>query len=127
VTAKTQICAYCGETFTPQRSTGKFCKPACRVAFRRAGFSGMTADDVETYRMSMESYYEKKRWDHDAQRVVEAEVARVRKEYAAATTPYDLEDRIEAVTRHFFEASCRWEPGCPAYSPRARRSRARPS
>jgi hypothetical protein len=28
-------CAFCGEPFTPSRSDGKYCKPACRVADHR--------------------------------------------------------------------------------------------
>jgi hypothetical protein len=30
-------CAECGERFTPQRSTARYCSPRCRVAAHRAG------------------------------------------------------------------------------------------
>jgi hypothetical protein len=32
----TATCAHCGHTFTPLRSTGRFCGPTCRKAFNRA-------------------------------------------------------------------------------------------
>jgi hypothetical protein len=36
VTASRNVCAFCGEAFTPSRRDGKYCRPACRVAdYRR--------------------------------------------------------------------------------------------
>lgn len=31
----TAICHYCGETFLPERSTGKYCSGKCRTAYHR--------------------------------------------------------------------------------------------
>jgi hypothetical protein len=74
----------------------------------------MDADKLEDLRFSMASYYEKKRWDAAAEPVVEAEVKQAWYEYHAATMPYDIEGRVEAILNHFHEASNRWEPGRPA-------------
>src|SRR5262249_33041201 len=35
VTPNRNVCAFCGEAFTPARSDARYCKPACRVADHR--------------------------------------------------------------------------------------------
>jgi len=39
---RSAICQHCGNTFTPQRSTARFCSTACRVATHRAANSKLT-------------------------------------------------------------------------------------
>jgi hypothetical protein len=36
-------CSHCGQPFTPERSTARYCSTRCRVAFHRAKLAGQTS------------------------------------------------------------------------------------
>lgn len=109
----TQPCLYCGEPFTPARSTAKYCSDACRVGAHRAGIAGLTEEEIDRIMYDAARRNEIAEFQAEAMRVWDEEreaiILRMRTG-DVGKYPVDYEELLDRAERKYLKKMHTWEP-----------------